>query len=772
MAPHDLLRAFDALPGHLAVLRAVPGFPVVAMSRTLQAMSAAPAHVLGRPLFELFPEAPQAPGSAAILQAAFEHVIRTRRPERHEQRFDLVDPASGRFEERYWSMVNTPILDDAGAVEYILHQAEDAATERRHGSMAILDAMTEGVFTLDRQWRFGYVNPEAHRILRAEPGSLAGAVIWERFPGSGNSAFSEHYRQTMHGRVATRFTAFYPGLEGWYEVTVYPAPEGISVYFRDVTARVLAEQDRERLAAESKHQRRIYETALDNTPDFVYVFGTDHRAIYANQALLRVWGVDDVRGKTWLDLGYEPWHADMHDRELAEVIATRAPIRGEIPFTGTNGRRIYDYIFAPVFDAAGAIVAVAGTTRDITERQAAERIIREHAQRLAEADRAKDDFLATLSHELRNPLAPIRYGLEILRASTESGGQQARIHSMMERQVDHLVRLVDDLMEVSRITRGKVSLQVEPVTLADVVDSAIEASRPAIEAGQHGLTLDLPATPVVVHGDRVRLAQILGNLLNNAARYSAPGGHVVLRARVADGAVILSVEDSGVGMEAEEIPRLFEMFSRGERTRASHQGGLGIGLALARRLAVLHGGSLDAVSDGPGKGSTFTLRLPLHGTDAAPSSWSDDIDTTRLLLRVLVADDEADVGGSLAEALRLSGAEVHLVENGGDALREFDRIEPDVAILDIGMPHVTGYDVARTLRERGVRTPLIALTGWGQAEDRERAFAAGFDHHLVKPVAMPMLVDLLASIEHATRATAVAQAPPEPAATLVHDTPG
>ncbi|MCD9047354.1 PAS domain-containing protein [Luteimonas sp. MHLX1A] len=752
MAPHDLLRVFETMPGHVAVLRAAPGFPVVAMSRSLQAMSSDPGNVVGRPLFELFPESEQSGGSIEALQASFERAVRSRAPDHHEQRFDIADRATGRFEERYWLVVNTPVLDDDGAVEYILHQSEDAATGRRHGSMAILDAMTEGVFTLDRQWRFSYVNPEAHRILRAEPGSLVGAVIWERFPGSRNSAFSEHYRRTMHERVATTFTGFYPGLEGWYEVTVYPAPEGISVYFRDVTARVLAEQDRERLAAESEHQRRVYETALDNTPDFVYVFGTDHRAIYANQALLRVWGVDDVRGRTWLDLGYEQWHADLHDRELAEVIATRAPIRGEIPFTGTNGRRIYDYIFAPVFDASGAVVAVAGTTRDITERQAAEQIIHEHAQRLAEADRAKDHFLATLSHELRNPLAPMRYGLEILRASTEPGGQQARIHSMMERQVDHLVRLVDDLMEVSRITRGTLSLQVEPVLLAEVVDSAVEASRPVIDAGQHSLVLDLPAMPVVVHGDRVRMAQILGNLLNNAARYSAPGGSIVLRARVAGDELTLSVIDSGVGMEQAEIPRLFEMFSRGEHTRASHQGGLGIGLALARRLAVLHGGSLDAVSDGPGTGSTFSLVLPLQGTGASPSFPSDDPDTTRLGLRVLLADDDADVGGSLAEALRLSGAEVHLFDNGGDALARFDTVDPHVAILDIGMPHLSGYEVARALRRHGVRTPLIALTGWGQAQDRERAFASGFDHHLVKPVAMPMLVDLLASIEGAARA--------------------
>jgi PAS domain S-box-containing protein len=636
-------------------------------------------------------------------------------------------------------------------VEYILHQAQDAATERRHGSMAILDAMNEGVITLDRQWRVSYANPEAHRILREAPGSLAGLVIWEKYPGLEDSAFGEHYRRAMNEQRSSRFTAFYPGLDGWYEVTAYPAAEGIAVYFRDVTAHRLAEEDAERLVAQSEHQRRIYETALNNTPDFVYIFGTDLRAIYANDALLKVWGVDDVRGKTWMDLGYEQWHADMHDRELAQVISTKAPIRGEIPFTGTNGRRIYDYIFAPVLDAAGDVVAVAGTTRDVTDRQAAEQILRDHADRLAETDRAKDEFLATLSHELRNPLAPLRNGIEILRRTTSADGPHARIHSIMERQIDHLVRLVDDLMEVSRITRGNVSLQLEPVTLATVVESAVEAARPDIDAGQHRLCIDLPESPLVLRADRVRLAQILANLLNNAAKYSKPGGDITLRAHVDAGVLSLSVSDTGMGMAPAEIPHLFGMFTRSDRARSSQQGGLGIGLALSRRLAVLHGGWVDGNSEGPGKGSVFTLRLPLlvdTGVSLAGAGNPADA-STPLALRVLLAEDNSDVRTSLAEALRLFGADVHVADDGADALAQFDRIHPDVAILDIGMPRITGYDVAIALRARGVRVPLIALTGWGQAADRERALAAGFDHHLVKPVAINVLVHLLASLDGA-----------------------
>jgi PAS domain S-box-containing protein len=646
MDPRDLNRIFESLQGDSALLRAVPGFPVVAMTRPLRSISADPGNTVGRPFFELFPDSQHAPASVAALTASFERVIHTRATDHHAQRLDVVDPATGQLVERYRESINSPVLNDAGEVEYILHQVD----------------------------------------LRAA-------------------------------------------------------------------------NDHDRLSAQSEHQRLIYETALNNTPDFVYVFGTDHRAIYANDSLRKVWGVEDVRGKVWMELGYEQWHADMHDRELAQVIATKAPIRGEIPFTGTNGRRIYDYIFAPVLNAAGDVVAVAGTTRDVTDRQAAEQIVREHADRLAQADRAKDEFLATLSHELRNPLAPLRNGIQILRHTTSADSPHDHIHAVLERQVDHLVRLVDDLMDVSRITRGNVSLQSETVELRTVVENAVEAVRPEIDAGRHRLSIELPEPSPVLQGDRVRLAQILTNLLNNAGKYSEPGTDIVLRGVVEDGVLLLSVSDAGMGMEPSEIPHLFEMFTRGGRARSSHLDGLGIGLALSRRLAALHGGSLDGTSGGAGKGSVFTLRLPLPGNAEGPLAGAGRDAAVRLDLRLVLVDDDIDAGDSLAEVLRLSGAEVHVFDNGPDALEQFASLDPDVVILDIGMPGMTGYDVARALRGRGVQVPLIALTGWGQPADRERAFAAGFDHHLVKPIAISQLVRLLASLEaSATRSTLDSQA--------------
>lgn len=754
MVSHELNRILEHLPGRCAILGVGPGFVVMAMNRHLRTQLVDPAHAIGRPLLAAFPEATISPDGIAHLPAVLERVIRTRSTQRHRQRLS-VSPSSECQEQRCWTFTCSPILDAAGDVEYILQQAEEAPVEEHGNTPApldtVLDAMGDGVLMLDRQWRFGYANPSAHHILGQAQGSLLGEVIWARVPYTQDTDFGKHCHRAMHERTVSSFVAHCADLDGWYSATAYPVPAGVAVVLHDVTAAVLSEQARERTAIEAQRRYRIYETALNSTPDFVYIFGTDHRAIYANDALLKVWGVDDVRGKTWMELGYEQWHADLHDREIDQVIHTKAAIRGEIPFAGTNGRRIYDYIFAPVLDEAGDVVAVAGTTRDITDRQAAEQIIREHADRLAEADRAKDEFLATLSHELRNPLAPLRNGLEVLRRVVPKSEPQAAIHAMMERQVDHLVRLVDDLMEVSRITRGHVPLQAEPVALEAMIDGAIEASKPLIDGGGHALSVTLPAHPVHILGDRVRLAQILANLINNAAKYSEPGSPITLCAGLDGDSVWLSVRDRGIGMDPAEIPHLFEMFARGDRVKASRQGGLGIGLALARRLAALHGGTLDARSEGPGQGSIFELRLPTLGTTSCTPERQARA-AARLSLKVLLADDNADVGQSLADALRLIGADVRLVDSGLAALETFDDFKPDATILDIGMPRVTGYDVARTLRARGATTPLIALTGWGQPTDRERAFTAGFDHHLVKPVAIPVLVELLTSVE--LRATA------------------
>ncbi|RZJ20407.1 MAG: response regulator [Haliea sp.] len=756
MNSSDIQRAFRHVPGPFLILKPDEAFTIVGASDEYLRLTNTSAAIFGRSLFEVFPDDPSFPEARSTdnLKASLARVCATRAQDTMQvQRYDMPLPG-GRFEERYWAPVNSPMLDDAGQVEYLIHRVEDAAAKSSRDAVAILESITEGFYTLDRQWRFGYVNSEAHRILDREPGSLTGQVIWDLYPGLKGIAFEHNYHRTMFQREKVSFTAFYPDQARWYDVTSFPAAEGMSVYFRNVTDQKTLEADQAQLIAESEQQRRIYETALNSTPDFVYVFDRDHRAMYANDALLKTWGTDDVRGKTWMELGYEQWHADMHDRELDQVINTRAPIRGEIPFAGTGGRRIYDYIFAPVLGADGEVEAVAGTTRDITDRQAAEQAMREQAERLAESDRSKDEFLATLSHELRNPLAPLRNSIALLRRASHGEDRAAPIHDMMERQVNHLVRLVDELLELSRISRGTLSLRNERIELATVVRNALETTAPLLQAAGHELTVDLPPEPVWLDGDEVRLAQILTNLLDNAIKYTESGGRLAIRARAELGLAIITVSDNGMGIDAEALPRMFEMFSRGQRDSARTQGGLGIGLALSRRLAEMHQGTLDAHSDGPGRGSEFTVRLPLAAVAEAEEAGRARHGANLALTRVLVVDDNHDAGDSLAMILEMLGAEVRVARGGAEALEIFSSYQPSVILLDIGMPGMNGYEVARAIRSGHPGNPvvIVALTGWGQDEDRRRSQEAGFDHHLVKPAELDALQELLSSIEKSARA--------------------
>jgi PAS domain S-box-containing protein len=756
VTPSDLQRAFRHVPGQFLLLAPDASYTIVGASDAYLGMTATDASMFGRPLFEVFPPNPQAPRPSGVdtLLASLQRVIASGEPDTMATvRYDVRRPAGegDGFEERYWHATNVPVLDERGAVEYIVHHVEDARAKSKRDAIEILDSITEGFFTLDRQWRFDYVNREAHRILEREPGTLTGQVLWEVYPGLEGTEFETCYRRTMIERRKSSFTAFYPGHQRWYEVTCFPAVEGVSVYFRNVTEERQVQAERERLALESARQRRMYETALNSTPDLIYVFDLEHRIIYANEALLRMWGVTEAYayGRKLPELGYEPWHVAMHDREIEQVVATRAPIRGEVPFSGTNGRRVYDYIFAPVLGPDGAVVAVAGTTRDVTERQAAEQAMREQAQRLTESDRAKDEFLATLSHELRNPLAPLRNSFELLRRLPGVDAKVAGVHAMMERQVNHLVRLVDDLLEMSRISRGTLSLRDERVPLETVVRNAVETSEPLVQAARHTLTVDLPDEPLWLQGDPVRLAQILANLLNNAARYTDDGGTIVVRARREGEQAVIAVRDNGIGIAPDVMPRMFEMFSRGHRETGRHQGGLGIGLALSRRLAQMHNGSLDALSDGPGRGSEFTVRLPLAAPAPAGEAVPDTTASRLAKTRVLVVDDNHDAGDSLGQVLDMLGAEVRVARDGAEGIEAFAAHRPSVVLLDIGMPGLNGYDVAREIRTRFPEHPatLVALTGWGQEDDRRRAREAGFDHHLVKPAEIDALQKLLSSIE-------------------------
>ncbi|MCY7317976.1 MAG: response regulator [Ramlibacter sp.] len=390
---------------------------------------------------------------------------------------------------------------------------------------------------------------------------------------------------------------------------------------------------------------------------------------------------------------------------------------------------------------------MAGSMVDITERKAAE-------QTLHEASRAKDEFIATLAHELRNPLAPIRTGLEILKKDTGNGPPSQRARAIIERQLVHMIRLIDDLLDISRISSGKIRLEKKRISLRAVIESAVETSRPGIEAGRHRLALELPAEEVEFDGDLTRLAQSLANLLNNAAKYTPSGGSILVRASRDGEQAVIRVQDSGVGIPAEMLDRVFQLFAQVGRTIDRSQGGLGIGLSLVRSLVELHGGSVTAESEGTGRGSTFTLRVPCIPACVAPllpdPTHAPAAAPVHEAVRVLLADDNVDAADTMSAVLEMSGHEVKTVYSGPEALQAAPLFSPDVMLLDIGMPGMSGYQVAQQLRAdaRFDQTLLVALTGWGSENDRALALQSGFDHHLTKPVDHLALEPLLRRAAH------------------------
>jgi PAS domain S-box-containing protein len=416
---------------------------------------------------------------------------------------------------------------------------------------------------------------------------------------------------------------------------------------------------------------------------------------------------------------------------------------------------------APIRDSNGNVSGAVMVFHDVTARRRAEaeseRLYKaaqiEIANResadaaLRDADRRKDEFLATLAHELRNPLAPIRQAALISKAPGATEAQKRWSHDVIDRQVQHMSLLLDDLLDISRVTRGRLALRLQSTDLASVIEVAVETARPAIEGKRHVLSVVIPTEPVRFTADPLRVAQVLSNLLTNAAKYTDPDGQIRLTAGCESDDVVIRVADTGIGISAAALPRVFNMFSQVHSTTDRSEGGLGIGLALARGLIDLHDGKLEASSAGLGCGSEFTVRLPRRPVMAAQPGESNPraLSTVIRCCRILIADDNRDSAETLAALLRMDGHEVTTAHDGPVALSAFGELKPEVALLDIGMPGLTGYEVARKMRQAasGASLTLIAITGWGQDVDKERAVAAGFNHHLTKPVDPRRLADLL-----------------------------
>jgi PAS domain S-box-containing protein len=502
----------------------------------------------------------------------------------------------------------------------------------------------------------------------------------------------------------------------------------------------------ERRVAEEKLRRREWElqTLADNSPDILTRFDPNLRHVFVNAAVSKVTGRqrEEYLGKTNRELGMPADLCQLWEEALRSVFGTGLQRSIEFTLSTADGMRHYSTRLVPEFGPEGTVDFVIGVSHDVTDQKRYEETLRDQARR-------KDEFLATLAHELRNPLAPIRNGLHILRLAPHDE-DAPEIREMMERQLAHMVRLIDDLLDVSRISRGKFELKRELVQVQDILDNAIETSQPLVETGRHELIVEPPAEPVWLDGDLTRLAQVVSNLLNNSAKYTPDGGRITLSAKVEGDNAVIRVTDNGSGISAEMLPQVFDMFTQVDRTLDRAQGGLGIGLSLVRRLVEMHGGTIEADSPGVGLGSVFTVRLPVAappGTQSISGTSSRRFESSpsNSSFRVLIVDDSDDGATSLAMLLQVWGYTVRIAHDGPQAIEAAWEFRPELVFLDISLPGMDGYEVCRRLgAEPGLSgTIFVALTGWGDDEGKKRAQDAGFAFHLVKPVDPDQIEDVL-----------------------------
>jgi PAS domain S-box-containing protein len=496
--------------------------------------------------------------------------------------------------------------------------------------------------------------------------------------------------------------------------------------------------ERRRAADTLREERERYRVTLTSIGDAVIATDVRGQVTFLNQVAeqLTGWDIDSARGRPLEEVFRI---VDEATRKSAPSPALRVLQEGALASVSNHTILIardgaehpLDDSAAPIRSPDGNVVGAVLVFRDITERKKVE-------EALKEVDRRKDDFIALLAHELRNPLAPLRNGLQVIRLGGSDANSVAQARAMMERQLGHMVRLIDDLLDISRISRNKMDLRRSRVLLADVVASAVEAARPLIDAAGHELSVALPPEPVFLDADLTRLAQVFSNLLTNSAKYTERGGHIRLAAERRGENVLVSVRDNGIGIPTDALPNIFDMFSQVGRSIERSAGGLGIGLALVKALVEMHGGSVTVRSDGEGKGSTFTVKLPVLQNQSVVGT-PDKVQAPRgPARRMLVVDDNRDSAESMAIMLKLLGNDVRIAHDGIEALETGEVFRPQVILMDVGMPRLNGLEATRRIREQswGRSVVIIALTGWGQDGDKARSREAGCNGHLVKPVSL------------------------------------
>ncbi|WP_326542436.1 PAS domain-containing protein [Pseudorhodoferax sp.] len=661
-------------------------------------------------------------------------------------------------------------LGFAGAVTDIhdRRMAEDAARRTHQRYSRLLETIDQGFCVVEMlldadgvpvDYRFVEANPvfERQTGLRAPVGRTARELV----PGL------EEFWFATYGRVALtqqpqRFTHGSAAMGRWFDVFASPIGEPeqrhVAILFHDVSLRMAQEQrlrdseERYRGFLASTTEgiwRAEFQPPIDTTlppAEQVEALLARGRIAECNAVLARMQGRATAAELVGQGLAALP-HAQAPLRNhLLGLAATgyRAAQGGAFEHGQPGGTAWFTSSFIGVVED-GRLVRAWGTQRDITDRKQAETA-------LWEANRRKDEFLATLAHELRNPLAPIRSAAQLLRRGPPDEARLARHAGVIDRQVRHLARMIDDLMDVSRLTRGKLELRMAPVVLQDVVRTALENAQAALGAGSHPVELDLAATPVRLHGDEVRLVQVVLNLLTNAARYSADGTPVAVRVDAEGRQALLSVRDQGIGIAPDQLARVFDLFYQCRPASERGHGGLGIGLSLVEQLTLLHGGTVQAHSAGLGQGSSFVVRLPLAAQAASPPDAPAASGPARPG-RVLVVDDHRDGADMLAEFLRLAGYAVATAYDGVEGLARAQEFRPDIAVLDLGMPRLDGYGLCQALRATawGQHIAVLAMSGWGQASDLQRTRDCGFDAHLVKPIDPEALIERMEALRSAPR---------------------
>ncbi len=702
-----------------------------------------------------------------------------RQAEEHEfQRKLAAGERGGTFEttrlrkdglEFHASITISPLKDAAGKVIGTSRVVRDI-TERRQAEAvlrqnaelftALIEQAPMGTYVVDAEFRMRQINAEAlpafagvqpligrdfYEVLEIVWGpDLAGqlAGIFRHTLATGEPYISPPFTEKRHDLGITQTYEWQT-----QRVTLPDGAMGVVCYFHEVTERtrateaLRASQERMRLAAEA-------------TGVGIWEWNVLTNAVHWDAVMFAIYGITPTPEGL---VQYSDWSGAVLPEDLAhqekvlqEAVRTggRSSREFRIRRAGDGESRIVRSVEATRQNSHGQVEWVVGTNLDFTDRVQAEEALSRLAAELSEADRRKNEFLATLAHELRNPLAPIRNGLQIMKLAQFDSATVEKSCSMMERQVEQMTRLIDDLMDVSRINQGKLQLQMTRMSLADAVRNAVDASRPLIDALGHELVVDVPPEPIDLDADLTRLSQVFANLLNNAAKYTDRGGRIRLAVERQGNDVVVSVADNGVGIPADMLARVFDLFAQIDGSLERSQGGLGIGLNIAKRLVEKHGGGITAESGGPGMGSTFTVRLPVALTVTAdrPDERNNVQKAKPARRRILVVDDNVDSASSLAMILDIMGNETQTAPDGLEAIAVAEAFKPDVILMDIGMPKVNGHEACRRIREQpwGRNIVIVAQTGWGHEDDKRKSQEAGFDFHMVKPVDPAALEKMLA----------------------------